>query len=40
LCFFSAKCGSSVSARFLVYRVAVCFSTLVAILDSPLGTIF
>jgi hypothetical protein len=34
LCFFSAKCGSSTSVRFLIYRVhAVCFYTLVAILD-------
>jgi hypothetical protein len=33
-CFFSAKCGSSISAKFLIYRVhAICFCTLVAILD-------
>jgi hypothetical protein len=34
--FFSAKCGSSVSAKFLIYGAhAVCFLPLVAILDSP-----
>jgi hypothetical protein len=32
--FFSAKCGSSISARFLIYGVhAVSFFPLVAILD-------
>jgi hypothetical protein len=37
--FFSAKCGSSVSARFLIYRAhAVCFCTLVAILDPTIVT--
>jgi hypothetical protein len=35
-CFFSAKCGSSVSAKFLIYGAhAVCFCPLVAILDPP-----
>jgi hypothetical protein len=34
-CFIS-KCGSSVSARFFIHRAhAVCFHTLVAILDPP-----
>jgi hypothetical protein len=34
--FFSAKCGSSVSARFLIYRAhTVCFLPLVTILDPP-----
>jgi hypothetical protein len=34
--FFSAKCGSSVSARFLIYGAhVVCFCTLVTILDTP-----
>jgi hypothetical protein len=33
-CFFPAKYGSNVSARFLIYRAqAVCFLPLVAILD-------
>jgi hypothetical protein len=33
-CFISAKCGSSISARFFTYRAhAVCFCTLVTILD-------
>jgi hypothetical protein len=33
-CFFSANCGSSVSARFLIYVAhAVCFFPPVAILD-------
>jgi hypothetical protein len=33
-CFISAKCGSRVSARFLIHGVhAFCFCTLVAILD-------
>jgi hypothetical protein len=33
-CFFSAKCGSIVSARFLIYRThTVCFCPLVTILD-------
>jgi hypothetical protein len=32
--FFSAKCGSSLSARFLIYGVhAICFLPLVTILD-------
>jgi hypothetical protein len=32
--FFSAKCGSSVSAKFLIYGAhAVCFLPLVTILD-------
>jgi hypothetical protein len=36
--FFSAKCGSSISARFFIYRVhTVCFCTLVAILDPSLA---
>jgi hypothetical protein len=35
-CFFSTKCGSSVSARFLIYGAhAVCFLPLVTILDPP-----
>jgi hypothetical protein len=35
--FFSAKCGSSISAKFLIYGAhAVCFCPLVAILDPPL----
>jgi hypothetical protein len=35
-CFISTKCGSSILARFLIYGVhAVCFCTLVAILDPP-----
>jgi hypothetical protein len=34
--FFSAECGSSISARFLIYRAhTVWFCTLVAILDPP-----
>jgi hypothetical protein len=33
-CFISTKCGSSISAKFLIYGAqAVCFFTLVAILD-------
>jgi hypothetical protein len=37
-CFF-AKCGSSVSERFLIYEaLAVCFYTLVTILDPSLCT--
>jgi hypothetical protein len=33
-CFISAKCGSSISARFLIQRAhTVCFCTLVTILD-------
>jgi hypothetical protein len=33
-CFISAKCGSSISARFLIHGAhAVCFCTLVSILD-------
>jgi hypothetical protein len=33
-CFISAKCGSSISARFLIHRApAVCYCTLAAILD-------
>jgi hypothetical protein len=33
-CFFSAKCGSSISAKFLIYRAhTVCFCPLVTILD-------
>jgi hypothetical protein len=32
--FFPAKCGSSISAKFLIYRAhAVCFCILVSILD-------
>jgi hypothetical protein len=35
--FFSAKCGSSISARFLIYGThAVCFLSLVTVLDPPL----
>jgi hypothetical protein len=34
-CFICGKCGSSVSARFLIYRAHICFCTLVAILDPP-----
>jgi hypothetical protein len=35
-CFFSAKCGSRVLAKFLIYRAhAVCFCPLVTILDPP-----
>jgi hypothetical protein len=35
-CFISAKCGSSISAMFLIYRPhAVCFCSLVTILDPP-----
>jgi hypothetical protein len=34
-CFFPAKCGSSILARFFIYRAhTVCFCTLVSILDS------
>jgi hypothetical protein len=34
--FFSAKCGSSISAKFLIYGAyAVCFLPVLAILDSP-----
>jgi hypothetical protein len=34
--FFSAKCGSSISARFLIYGArVVCFLPLVTILDPP-----
>jgi hypothetical protein len=37
LCFISAKCGSSISARFLIYGAhAVCFCLLVTILDPSL----
>jgi hypothetical protein len=37
--FFSAKCGSSISARFLIFMAhTVCFLTLVAILD-PLSSV-
>jgi hypothetical protein len=33
-CVFSAKCGSSISARFLIYGAhAACFLPLVGILD-------
>jgi hypothetical protein len=33
-CFISVKCGSSISARFLIHGAhAVCFCALVAILD-------
>jgi hypothetical protein len=33
-CFFSAKCGSSISAKFLIYGAhVVCFCPLAAILD-------
>jgi hypothetical protein len=33
-CFIATKCGSSISARFLIYGAqTVCFCTLVAILD-------
>jgi hypothetical protein len=33
--FFSAKCGFSISARFLIYRAhAVCFLPLVAIFNG------
>jgi hypothetical protein len=41
-CFISAKCGSSVSARFLIYGAqAVCFCTLVTILDPlPIKFLF
>jgi hypothetical protein len=36
--YFSTKCGSSISARFLIYRAhAVCFLPLVAILDLVVG---
>jgi hypothetical protein len=39
-CLFSAKCGSSISAKFLTYGAhAVCFCTLVTILD-PLTHIY
>jgi hypothetical protein len=35
-CYFSAKYGSSISARFLIYGAhAVCFLPLVAIVDPP-----
>jgi hypothetical protein len=37
--FFSAKCGSSISARFLIYGAHVYFLPLVAILD-PLPIIY
>jgi hypothetical protein len=34
--FFCAKCGSSISARFLIYGAhAICFLPLVSILDPP-----
>jgi hypothetical protein len=38
--FFSAKCGSSISAKFLIYAAhAVCFCILVTILDlTPTGS--
>jgi hypothetical protein len=37
LCFFSAKCDFSVSARFLIYGAhTVWFCTLVSILDPLL----
>jgi hypothetical protein len=36
-CFFSAKCGSSFSIKFLIYGAhTVCFCTLVAILDPSI----
>jgi hypothetical protein len=39
-CFFSARCGSSISAKFLIYGdPTVCFCTLVTILD-PLHLYF
>jgi hypothetical protein len=35
-CFISAKCGSSISARFLIHRAHITwFCALLAILDSP-----
>jgi hypothetical protein len=36
-CFFSAKCNSGVSAKFLIYRIhSICFCPPVTILDpSP-----
>jgi hypothetical protein len=35
-CFITAKCGSSISARFLSHGAhAVCLCALVAILDPP-----
>jgi hypothetical protein len=39
--FFSAKCGSSVSAKFLIYRThAVCFLPLVAMFDPLAAALF
>jgi hypothetical protein len=36
-CFFSAKCGSSISAKFLISGAhTFCFCPLVAILDPPM----
>jgi hypothetical protein len=41
LCFISARCGFSISARFLIHTVhAVCFCTLVTILGPPMYCIF
>jgi hypothetical protein len=35
-CFFSAKCGFSISAKFLIYGAhTVCFCPLVVILNPP-----
>jgi hypothetical protein len=40
-CFISAKCGFSISVRFLICRAhALCFCTLVAILDNILKRMF
>jgi hypothetical protein len=40
LLFFSAKCGSSISAKFFIYRAhAVCFCPLVVILDLLPGVL-
>jgi hypothetical protein len=40
-CFISAKCGPSVTARFLILRAhTLCFCTLVAILDPSYGRYF
>jgi hypothetical protein len=39
--FISAKCGSSISARLLIYGAyAVCFCTLFAILDTLYNSFF
>jgi hypothetical protein len=40
LCFFSAKCGPSISAMFLIHKAhTVCFCALITMLDPPLSAI-